>query len=137
MHMYMYVYVYMLCYAKSLQSCPTLCDPIDSRPPGYPVSGILQARTLESVAISFHIHMEKAVAPHSSTLARKMQGLSYGTPFFRFNKHLPIFKCLSRFNDKNKYIAYITKILITSFDLRIISNTELHFNRQLLKLWLT
>ena len=39
--------------AKSLQSCPTLCDPIDSNPPGYPVPGILQARTLEWVAISF------------------------------------------------------------------------------------
>ena len=39
--------------AKSLQSCPTLCDPIDSRPPGSAVSGILQARTLEWVAISF------------------------------------------------------------------------------------
>ena len=42
-----------LCYAKSLQSCPTLCDPIDSSPPGSPVPGILQARTLEWVAISF------------------------------------------------------------------------------------
>ena len=39
--------------AKSLQSCPTLCDPIDGSPPGYPVPGILQARTLEWVAISF------------------------------------------------------------------------------------
>ena len=39
--------------AKSLQSCPTLCDPIDSSPPGFSVSGILQARTLEWVAISF------------------------------------------------------------------------------------
>ena len=38
--------------AKSLQSCPTLCDPIDSSTPGYPVPGILQARTLEWVAIS-------------------------------------------------------------------------------------
>ena len=38
--------------AKSLQSCPTLCDPIDSSPPGFPVLGILQARTLEWVAIS-------------------------------------------------------------------------------------
>ena len=42
----------MLCYAKSLQSCPTLCDPIDSSPPGSPVPGILQTRTLEWVAIS-------------------------------------------------------------------------------------
>ena len=39
--------------AKSLQSCPTLCDPIDGSPPGSPVPGILQARTLEWVAISF------------------------------------------------------------------------------------
>ena len=39
--------------AKSLQSCPTLCDPIHGSPPGSPVPGILQARTLEWVAISF------------------------------------------------------------------------------------
>ena len=39
--------------AKSLQSCLTLCDPIDGSPPGSPVPGILQARTLEWVAISF------------------------------------------------------------------------------------
>ena len=39
--------------AKSLQSCPTLCDPIDGSPPGSPVPGILQATTLEWVAISF------------------------------------------------------------------------------------
>ena len=39
--------------AKSLQSCPTLCDPINGSPPGSPVPGILQARTLEWVAISF------------------------------------------------------------------------------------
>ena len=38
--------------AKSLQSCPTLCDPRDGSPPGSPVPGILQARTLEWVAIS-------------------------------------------------------------------------------------
>ena len=39
--------------AKSLQSCPTLCDPGDGSPPGSPIPGILQARTLEWVAISF------------------------------------------------------------------------------------
>ena len=39
--------------AKSLQSCPTLCDPIEGSPPGFPVPGILQARTLEWVAIAF------------------------------------------------------------------------------------
>ena len=39
--------------AKSLQSCPTLCDPIDGSPPSSPVPGILQARTLDWVVISF------------------------------------------------------------------------------------
>ena len=42
--------------AKSLQSCPTLCDPIDGSPSGSPVPGILQARTLEWVAIAFSAH---------------------------------------------------------------------------------
>ena len=41
--------------AKSLQSCPTLCDPIDGSPPGSSVPGILQARTLEWVAIAFSV----------------------------------------------------------------------------------
>ena len=44
---------YLAAAAKSLQSCPTLCNPIDGSPPGSPVPGILQARTLEWVAISF------------------------------------------------------------------------------------
>ena len=43
--------------AKSLQSCLTLCDPIDGSPAGFPVPGILQARTLEWVAISFSMYM--------------------------------------------------------------------------------
>ena len=51
--MSMYACVYATATAKSLQSCPTLCDPIDSSPTGSPVPGILQARTLEWVAISF------------------------------------------------------------------------------------
>ena len=42
--------------AKSLQSCPTLCDPIDGSPPGFPVPGILRARTLEWVAIPSPMH---------------------------------------------------------------------------------
>ena len=45
--------VYLRYAAKSLQSCPTVCDPIDVRPPGSSAPGILQARTLEWVAISF------------------------------------------------------------------------------------
>ena len=46
-------YVSIAAAAKSLQSCLTLCDPRDGRPPGSPVPGILQARTLEWVAMSF------------------------------------------------------------------------------------
>ena len=44
--------------AKSLHSCPTLCDPIDGSPPGSSILGILQARTLEWVAISFSILLD-------------------------------------------------------------------------------
>ena len=52
-HLYMLMNKTAAAAAKSLQSCPTLCDPIDSSPPGSLVPGILQARTLEWVAISF------------------------------------------------------------------------------------
>ena len=45
--------------AKSLQSCPTLCDPIDGSPPGSPVPGILQARTLEWGAIAVILELPK------------------------------------------------------------------------------
>ena len=60
--------------AKSLQSCPTLCDPIDGSPPGSPIPGILLARTLEWVAISFSnawkwkVKSESEVAQSCSTL---------------------------------------------------------------------
>ena len=54
--------------AKSLQSCSTLCDPIDDSPPGSPVPGILQARTLELVAISFS---------KESLVEKKFQNYSY------------------------------------------------------------
>ena len=50
---HVYMKYAMLCYAKSLQLCLTLCDPRDGSPPGSPIPGILQARTLEWVAISF------------------------------------------------------------------------------------
>ena len=49
--------------AKSLQSCPTLCQPRDDSPPGFPVPGILQARTLECAHITF-LSCTAHVAPH-------------------------------------------------------------------------
>ena len=62
--------------AKSLQSCSTLCDPIDISPPGSPAPGILQARTLEWVAISFSSawkwKSESEVAQSCPTLSDRM-----------------------------------------------------------------
>ena len=59
--------------AKLLQSCPTLCDPIDSSPPGSYIHGILQARTLEWVAISFSSEKWVAIPPmHESESEREV-----------------------------------------------------------------
>ena len=66
--------------AKSLQSCPTLCDPIDGSPPGSPVPGILQARTLKWAAIAFSIvwkwkvKSESEVAQSCPTRSDPMDG---------------------------------------------------------------
>ena len=62
--------------AKSLQSYPTLCDPIDSSPPGSPVSGILQARRLEWVAISFSAAAAKLLQS-CPTLCDPIDGSQY------------------------------------------------------------
>ena len=58
--------------AKSLQSCLTLCNPIDVSPPGSPVPGILQARTLQWVAISFSNESESEVVQSCPTLSDLM-----------------------------------------------------------------
>ena len=64
--------------AKSLQSCSTLCNPVDGSPPGFPVPGILQARTLEWVAISFSnawkwkVKSESEVAQSCPTISYPM-----------------------------------------------------------------
>ena len=56
--------------AKSLQLCPTLCDPIDGSPPGSTIAGILQARTLEWVAISFSNAWKRKVKVKSLSRVR-------------------------------------------------------------------
>ena len=67
----LYAWIIYTATAKSFQSCPTLCDPIDGSPPGSPVPGILQARTLQWVAISFSnawkwkIKVNRSVMPDS------------------------------------------------------------------------
>ena len=70
--------------AKSLQSCPTLCDPIDGGPPGSPVPGILQARTLEWVAISFSNARKWKVKVKSLSRVRLFR-----TPWIAVHQALP------------------------------------------------
>ena len=90
--------------AKSLQSCPTLCDPIDGSPPVSPVPGILQATTLEWVAISFSNASKwkvKEVAQSCPTLSDPMDcslpGSSVHGIFqarvLEWNNNLVVFKC--------------------------------------------
>ena len=55
--------------AKSLQSCPTLCDPIDGSPPGYPVPGILQARTLQPTLATNKSQKLVAISSRKSSLS--------------------------------------------------------------------
>ena len=76
--------------AKSCQSCPTLCDPIDGIPPGSPVPGILQARTLEWVAISFSNAWKWKVKVKSFSrlrlLATPWTAAQQAPPFMGFSK---------------------------------------------------
>ena len=66
--------------AKLLQSCPTLCDPIDGNPPGSPIPGILQARTLEWVAISFSKVWKWKVKVKSLSLVRLSNPMDCSLP---------------------------------------------------------
>ena len=68
--------------AKSLQSCPILYDPIDGSPPGSPVPGILQARTLEWVAISFSNASKWKVKVKSLSRVQLQQPMDYSPPGF-------------------------------------------------------
>ena len=65
--------------AKSLQSCPTLCDPIDGSPPGSPIPGILQARTLEWVAIAFSLSEHRCSHFKTSQVLKVLDGKAQRT----------------------------------------------------------
>ena len=93
--------------AKSLQSCPTLCDPIEGSPPGSPIPGILQARTLEWVAISFSKAWKWKVKVKSLSrvwlFATPWTAAHQAPPSMRFSKQeywsgvpLPSPKCYTR-----------------------------------------
>ena len=75
--------------ANSLQSCPTLCNPIDGSPPGSPVPGILQARTLEWGAISFLTQKIK----HTKKIRQKTYHI-YKKIFGKFPMHTNVVKGL-------------------------------------------
>ena len=66
--------------AKSIQSCPTLCDPIAGSPPGSPIPGILQARMLEWVAISFFNAYTAAAAAKSLQSCLTLRDPIHGSP---------------------------------------------------------
>ena len=66
--------------AKSLQSCLTLCDPIDGRPPGSPVPGIFKARVMECVAIAFSV-----ITPRHNQLDHKIFSFSISSQHFSNN----------------------------------------------------
>ena len=79
--------------ANSLQSCPTLCDPIDSSPPGSPIPGILQARTLEWVAISFSNAWKWKVKVKSlSRAARMWNECNWAVVWIEYSLALPFFE---------------------------------------------
>ena len=88
--------------AKSPQSCLTLCDPIDSSPPGCPIPGFLQAKTLEWVAISFSSAWKWKVKVKSSSrvrlLAAPWTAAYQAPPSMQFSRH-------------NLYAEYISKML--------------------------
>ena len=127
---YIYTMEYAAAAAKLLQSCPTLCDPIDGSPPGSPVPGILQTRTLAWVAISFsnawkwkvkvkslsHVRLLAAPwaaafqAPPSMGFSRQEYWSGLPLPSLQWNMTQP-FK-------KNKIMPFA--VLITWTDLEII-----------------
>ena len=74
---------------KSLQSCPTLCDPVDSSPPGSPVPGILQARILEWVAIGdFNIPLSAIDRSSREKIIGEVLELNYKARPNELNRHI-------------------------------------------------
>ena len=130
----------MLCYAKSLQLCPTLCDPIDGSPPGSIVPGILQARILEWVAISFSSawkeKSETEVAQSCPTLSDPMdcsppgssihgifqaRVLEWGAIAFSWSRALQKSSCYMKKKTNKNGIFIYGKILLYSKDQLICS----------------
>ena len=112
--------------AKSLQSCPTLCDPIDGSPPGSPIPGILQARTLEWVAISFSNAWKWKVKEKSLSRVRLL-GIPWTTayhalPSMGFSRQeywsgVPLIKCFK--SSSNSTLIMVEEITWNSADITV------------------
>ena len=96
--------------AKSLQSCPTLCDPTEGSPPGSPVHGILQARMLEWVAISFSEHLA------TTTLISASVSLTNLYTSDKWNKAVFVFLCIG-----------ISLSIMSSRFIHVVTNGKIFF----------
>ena len=110
--------------AKSLQSCPTLCDPIDGGPPGSPVPGILQARTLEWVAIFFSIQQRLRFQNKSPVSEYRHKGWGYFLSESYTTQTVSLLKLellsVCRFQRNVlflKFYLYLNKLFIIALDL--------------------
>ena len=118
--------------AKSLQSCPTLCDPIDSSPLGSPVPGILQAKTMEWVAISFSnawkwkVKSESEVTQSCQTVCDPMDCSLPGSSTHGIFQARVLEWGTIAFSQRSLYITIIPYNFISWFFLRIrsVSLTE-------------
>ena len=119
--------------AKSIQSCPTLCDPIDGSPPGSTIPGILQARTLEWVAISFSNAWQWKVKVKSLSRARLLATpwtAAYQSPpsmgFSRQEYWSGVPPELLKFTQLNNGVTGMTPVyLIAQLDIMLYINTWL------------
>ena len=117
--------------AKSLESCQTLCDPIDGSPPGSPVPGILQARTLEWVAISFSSVWKWKVKEKSLSRVRLLvtpwTAAHQAPPSMGFSSGVGCHSCLYTFT-----IQMRTIILNLSMPWCVIDEEEVDYSYQML-----
>ena len=122
---------------KSLQSCPTLCDPIDGRPPGSPVPGILQARILEWVAISFS-RMRGQTTEISSVLSKWVFWVLKHMNLWRGREKI-FFKCIYIYIEYiiilyYKYLFRLGEMFKNEYSLQTLNNSENYYNN-MIKSW--
>ena len=104
--------IYIAAAAKLLQSCLTLCDPIDGSPPGSPVPGIFQARTLEWVAISFsHIYCYKILKGNTAKVLQSIRQHIWKIHQWPQDWRRSVFISISKKGNANEWSNYLTVVL--------------------------